>query len=213
MQSISRLIVSLPTPLNKCHGDIYVGIDCAPRNTGVCLLGRDNAALYGISTEGLRGAARLAYLRDAVSSCLQSPFRGHRDIAMVCIEDGIYADAPGRRFLMGQAHGAVMSAIARYPVLLASNASIKKFFAGISGADKDRMVQQCNEDLRLDLRAKRKPDDDLADAYACALLGYAYHTRDIPGPHRRKRAEVVVSLEHEDPPCPTHVPFTFTEST
>lgn len=213
MPRITRTIVTLPRPLYKADAAVYVGVDCAPRNSGVCILSKTEARLYGVSTGKLRGTARLLCLHDAVERCLgDGTLGGHIDVAAWCIEDGVFDGSP-RRFLMGQAHSAATLALVEFAPraahLVVQNALIKQFFAGTAGAKKERMVKQINADLDTDFSAERKPDDDLADAYACALLAYSHTTKDILSPHRRRRAEVIAKIRAEEAADPWPPPLTF----
>ena len=160
-----------------------VGIDASLTNTGVSALHRTEHNLSLVRPGKLRGAARLANIRDRVWEQVIA----HGIPQMVAIEGYSY-DSVGRLFDLGEGGGTIKLKLFDHgiPTVIVPPTSLKKFATGNGGASKKKMIESAYAQYGVTTE-----NDNLADAVALAMFAYVVLTKDS---ERRCELEAVKAL-------------------
>lgn len=164
---------------------MYLGIDQSLRSTGVALVSSEGLRLYtGTVTPGkLTGAARLAYIRDALREYAKS-------VAYAALE-GYAMDAVNRSFDLGEVGGLVRLLLhdAQIPFVVVPPMSLKQF-AGTNGtSSKEAMREAVKKQWGVDIE-----QNDACDAFALAQVARAVH---LNKGKTRAQLEVIKKLTAE----------------
>lgn len=147
---------------------IYVGVDQALRKMGVCVLYDGEAVLKELlrPDSALRGAARLAHLRDLLLITL-NPWKGRITAAAMEAQSlGSLGDIDQ----LGQINGVVQVVLTDVmgkgpPLYSVAPAVLKKFVTGHSGASKGDMMRVSARRWGYDFVS-----DDICDAHGLARI-------------------------------------------
>lgn len=173
----------------------FLGIDQSLTATGVCLVGDDGkpSALFTVDPGSRRGAERLSFVKEAVSTLL-GPI-----VQFVCFEGYSY-DSTSRQHALGEVGGVLKLLVYEHhlPYLEVSPASLKKFATGKStasskrdGASKGDMI------MAAEAEGIAVADDNQADAYFLATVARFFFTKERP--LKRAQMEVLRQLAAPQP--------------
>lgn len=163
----------------------YLGVDQSLRKTGVVVLSETGTIVlrHLIQPASLRGAARLAYIRDALRDVISE----HRPASAAL--EGYSYDSTGKVFELGEAGGVVKLCFfdAQIPSYVVSPAALKKFVADNHQATKEQMLRKTLDKWGVDFQK----EDDLCDAHGLSRIVRSVEKKDCV---RRNELEVVHDL-------------------
>ena len=148
--------------------EYYLGIDQSLRSTGLCVLdGETHKPVYltAIVTSHLRGAARLAYIRNELS------FAAKKYPIQQAALEGYSFESVHRACDLGEVGGVIRLALFDWgiPYLVVAPASLKKFVTGNGAADKTKVMASIKTKWKIEI-----DQDDQADAYGLAQVARAF---------------------------------------
>lgn len=163
----------------------FLGVDQSLRGTGVVVLNEAGDLLLQrlVQPAGLRGAARLGYIRGALAAVIAE----HQPTEAAF--EGYSFDSVNRAFALGELGGIVQLAFfdADLPFRQIPPKTLKKFVANNGAADKAKMIEKTEEKWGVAFGE----EDDLCDAYGLARLVRALAVGDS---QHRHELEVIKML-------------------
>lgn len=151
---------------------MFLGIDQSLTSTGLAVVPRDGhqpAVLMNIPTGSLRGAHRLAHIRDTLRDVIEATRPVHAAL------EGYSFGSVNRSFDLGEVGGIVRLMLHDYriPFLAVPPTSLKKFVVNKSEATKEDMM------AGVEVRWQQVIDqDDACDAYCLAKVARQLVVRD-----------------------------------
>lgn len=168
---------------------LFLGIDQSLQRTGLVVLGIDGELRHRqpVATGSLRGAPRLASIRDTVRSVI----REHRP-TQAALEGYAYG-ATGKVFQLGEVGGILQLLLLDegVPFVIVAPAQLKKYVANNHQADKATMIRKTAEKWGVAFG----DEDDVCDAYGLAQILRGAARKDTTLRH-----ELEVILELTTPP-------------
>lgn len=167
---------------------LFIGIDQSVLHTGVCILNDDaSVSFLGlIEPKKLRNHERLAYIRDGLTAVM-----ANLRFATGVMEGYSY-NSINKKFLLGEVGAVIKLALFDHcdACFDAAPKQLKKFVCSKGSASKEDVMFSIEKQWGLVLQ-----DDNLADAYGLARIGYEIAR---PSSVKRHQLEVVKHLRAKD---------------
>lgn len=164
----------------------YLGLDQSLTGTGLCLLEADGTVvvLETINPGKRRGAERLAFIRDTVSSYLQ------QERLVAAAFEGYSYGSTGKVFELGEIGGVLQVLLydRSIPFSVVPPASLKKYATGNAHALKDVVIRAAQT------TGARPTDDNQADAFFLASIAKDLDSNTYPA--GRARIEVIHQMRN-----------------
>lgn len=150
----------------------FLGVDQSLRRTGLVVLNDAGELLLRrpVATGQLRGAARLAAIRDALRAAVMEHKPAHAAL------EGYSYGSTGKVFQLGEVGGVLQLELydAGVPLLIVTPAQLKKYVANNHQADKELMLRRTREKWNHDFG----DEDDVCDAHGLAHILRAIAIKD-----------------------------------